>query len=414
MTQSRAFGVPGTFASTVKATGLFPFTSSYAVWAGTCDANNPGSGLALGSYTVPVGQTAPTAANVTLQLPSLNITVWKGTSSGSNGGASSGATVKLVDEDCPEAGTQTYTTNSSGKLATFPGMPWGRYDICVSGPSSSGTRRLNFDNVDIKNPSSPVGGHRLPAQRHHDQPLLLMERLARIRDDQAGFSLIELLVSMLIGMVVLFGILAIVDGTTRSSARTTARVTANQTARPALTKIIDELHSSCISPDLAPVQAGSSDTALTFIYSTDRGVAPVPEQRKIELTTVGGVGTIDETRYAYAAGIAPTWTFAPTGTTTRMVTGVTAATTSGTTTVPLFRYYAYNPSTATVSTTPLTTPLSAEDAATVVKVTVAFAVKPNKNTTTNDPAATVSLSDSVLLRFSPASTVAGESLLPCA
>lgn len=241
-----------------------------------------------------------------------------------------------------------------------------------------------------------------------------MVRLSSIRADQDGFSLVELLVSMLVGMIVLFGILAIVDGTTRSSARTTARVTANQIARPALAQIIDELHSSCISPDLAPVQALSSDTAITFFYSSDRGVSPVPSKRKIELTTTSGVGTIDETVYPYASGSAPTWSFSTTGTTTRLVTGVTGAKTSGSTTVPLFRYYAYDPSTATVSTTPLDTPLSAEDAATVVKVTVAFAIKPNKNTTTDDPAATVSLTDSALLRFSPASTVVGESLLPCA
>ena len=127
MTQSKSFGTAGTFASTLKATGLFPFSSAYVVWAGACDANNPGSGLALGSYIVPVGQTAPSSANVNVQLPSLNIQAYKGTSSSSNGGASSGATVKVTDDDCPAAGTRTYTTNSSGRLAefarSFPGAP---------------------------------------------------------------------------------------------------------------------------------------------------------------------------------------------------------------------------------------------------------------------------------------------------
>ena len=58
--------------------------------------------------------------------------------------------------------------------------------------------------------------------------------------------------------------------------------------------------------------------------------------------------------------------------------------------------------------------MSATNAAKVVQVNVSFAVTPNKNTVADDPNATVSLSDSVLLRFSPASSTAGESLLPCA
>lgn len=165
MTQSRGFGTIGTIATTQKATTLFPFTSPYAVWAGACDANKPlTASAALGSYTVPVGQTAPTAANFTIQLPSLDLTVWKGTSSSSNGGASGSATIKITDEDCPAAGTRTFRTTSTGKISTtaaptvqaFQGLPYGDYDICVGGTATSGTRRVLFDSVDIIDPTAPI------------------------------------------------------------------------------------------------------------------------------------------------------------------------------------------------------------------------------------------------------------------
>ena len=139
---------------------------------------------------------------------------------------------------------------------------------------------------------------------------------------------------------------------------------------------------------------------------------PVPSKRKIELTTTGGVGTNNKTHLPLCERQRPAWTFSPTGATTRLVTGVTAATISGSRPFP---------SSAITPTTrdgdgldePPQHAAERRGRGKVVKVGVAFAIKPNKNTMTNDPAATVSLSDSVLLRFSPASTVVGESLLPC-
>ena len=253
-----------------------------------------------------------------------------------------------------------------------------------------------------------------------------MSRLQRIRDDQSGFSLIELLVAMGIGVVVLFGMLAVVDTTSRSSARTTARVVANQSARPLLTRIIDDLHSSCISADFSPIQPGSSDDSITYIYASDNApgdaiaVTPTPTKRTISLNPSTGV--LNQTVYPYNTTEnkpAPLWTFLPTGTTTQLATNISRATLgSPATSPPIFSYYAYDPDTATVSASalPAAPPngLSAEDAATVVKVVVSFAVTPNNKLVTPDPGAKVTLSDSALLRFSPASQTAGESLLPCA
>lgn len=233
-----------------------------------------------------------------------------------------------------------------------------------------------------------------------------MTRLRMLRDEQEGVSLAELVVAMSIGLIVLLGVFAVVQVSTHSSNRTTSRVVANQTARPVLTRIIDELHSSCISPGLAPIQTGSGPYSMTFIYSTKNGVTPEPSKLTISLTS----GIISESVYTYSSGSAPTWTFSATPATTRLMVNASDAVVGGAS-VPLFRYYAYD-SNGLVSTTPLTTPLSDTDAGLVVKVSVAFKVTPPKTTVNPDTAAALSLADSVLLRFTPGSTTSGENT-PC-
>ena len=66
---ARVFGTVGSQQTTLTAAPMFPFTSDYAVYAGTCEGDNPNpSGLdpppapaAIGSALVPPGGTAPVA-----------------------------------------------------------------------------------------------------------------------------------------------------------------------------------------------------------------------------------------------------------------------------------------------------------------------------------------------------------------
>lgn len=232
-----------------------------------------------------------------------------------------------------------------------------------------------------------------------------MSRLGKIRDED-GFSLVELLVAMMMGTVILLGTFAIVQAATRSSNRTTSRVVANQAARPVLSRIIDELHSSCISPDLAPILAGSSDSSISFIYSSDGGVTPVPTKKTISLTS----GTLNEASYAYSSGSVPTWTFNATPTNYQLQTNVGSGTIVGAT-VPLFQYFAYD-NTGAVSSSALATPLSVSDAASVAAVTVTFSIQARKTSVNGDAGGAVTVSDSALLRFSPATTAVGENT-PC-
>jgi Tfp pilus assembly protein PilV len=161
MTQPERFGTAGTFVASIAAEPLFPFPSPDAVYAGSCDTNNPNpSGStsptpppSIKSVNVPAG--SPPAATA-VQLPALALTVRLG-SSGSTPAV--GARVTVTDRDCSVNGVavkRTYTTNALGQLAN-PGLPWSDYDVCASGGSPS--RRVTRTNFAVK--SSSANGNAL-------------------------------------------------------------------------------------------------------------------------------------------------------------------------------------------------------------------------------------------------------------
>jgi prepilin-type N-terminal cleavage/methylation domain-containing protein len=231
---------------------------------------------------------------------------------------------------------------------------------------------------------------------------------------ERGFTLVELLVAMAISIVVLFGILALVDVSTRGSARVASRVEANQRARVTLQRLLDELHSTCVAPNVLPVVASSNgytsnDSTLIFLQQTGSAVSPTPNQHVVSLAG----NALTERVYPATGGTTPNWAFASTpSSTTELATDVGPASVGGgSSTVPLFQYFAYQG--AQLSTTPLPTPLSASDAARTVAVTISFSLSPRSNPA-NDQHAAVSVSDSVVLRLSPASEAATEVNPPCA
>ena len=97
----------GRAASISTTSTLFPFTSPYAVYAGTCASNTPPAGPMLGNSTVPVGGAGTLAAPGYIQLPSLQVTVWSGTST-VPGTRLSAAKVTAKDTGCNF--TRTLTT----------------------------------------------------------------------------------------------------------------------------------------------------------------------------------------------------------------------------------------------------------------------------------------------------------------
>ena len=216
-----------------------------------------------------------------------------------------------------------------------------------------------------------------------------------------GFTLVELVVSLALGMIVILGILTVTEVVMRSSARTATRVDANQRARPVLERLIDELHSTCIGPEAGPMLAGSTESSLGFLHQT--GQQRDPAARQASWSRCRAARCRDRS-IPSTGGEAPNWTFAGTPSSTRvLLTGVGPAQTGDPPIdVPLFRYF--NVRRRGRRPRPrCQTPL---DAATLgarrCRSTVAFSVAPLSNPT-NDARAPITVSDSVLVRFSPAS-----------
>ena len=213
-----------------------------------------------------------------------------------------------------------------------------------------------------------------------------------------GFTLVELVVSLALGMIVILGILAVTEVAMRSSARTATRVAAEQRARPVLERLIDQLHSTCIGPEAGPLLAGSTESSLSFLHQTGSSVTPLPVKVVVSLSG----NTLSQSVFPSTGGEAPNWTFADTPSSTRvLLTGVGPAQTGDPPIdAPLFRYFKYDG--GVVDPNSLQTPLDAASSALAVRVDVAFSVAPLSNPT-NDARAPITVSDSVLVRFSPAS-----------
>jgi hypothetical protein len=227
--------------------------------------------------------------------------------------------------------------------------------------------------------------------------------LRRLRQDESGTTLTELLVGLSMGTVVMLGLTTMVVLTMQSTARVSTRVDSTQRARLVLTRVIDQLHSACISPKLAPVQQASTSTSLRFVHATGSEVTPVPTLSVITLNEE----SLTQSDYAWKEGSPPFWTFnetKPTSTTTLMtkVKPIPGK--------PVFAYYGY--SLGALNETAFLSPLSETDALHTIGVSVAFMTSPAKNTagSETDPAR---IQDSVSFRLSSPSYNPTAPSLPC-
>lgn len=222
--------------------------------------------------------------------------------------------------------------------------------------------------------------------------------------DESGMTLVELLVATSAGIVVMFGIVAALVVTLHATGRVTSRVEANQRARIAMTKVVNQLHSACVTPRLAPILEGD-DTEITFLHQTGVEVQPIPIKSTIYLEDE----TLKERNYEATGGEVANWTFPesdePTSTET-LATGIGTLSTS----TPLFSYFAY--ADGQVEANRLTTPLE-EAAARVVQVDIAFQAAPRNTPVADEVGAPTGLQSSVELRLTPPAQNTDVSDLPC-
>ncbi len=155
--------------------------------------------------------------------------------------------------------------------------------------------------------------------------------LHRIRREEAGFTMIELLVTMASAIVVTGALFAIQQVALKESSRVFDRVDATQQARTAMSALASRLQSSCVADGVIPIQAGSYGSSLRFISKWGAQAAIIPELHVVSLTG----GNVVDTTYPRTGGTAPNWTFSSTPSASRVL--VDGAAQDGST--PIFQYF---------------------------------------------------------------------------
>jgi prepilin-type N-terminal cleavage/methylation domain-containing protein len=211
--------------------------------------------------------------------------------------------------------------------------------------------------------------------------------------DEHGFSLIELLVAMITGIVICFVLFGILNITTDQASRLTNYAQATQQGRLAMTKIVDALHSACVTNGFAPVVTGSGESELLFVNAySEQAVIPKEAFHKQKIVWNKAAETL--TDYSYPAIKEISWPNFEYSGTASPSTGVLLArnvtqTETGGTKVPVFQYFAYTAESSesataglsTLTTKPLEAPLTEKTAPTAASVLITFNAGPNEGTT---------------------------------
>jgi prepilin-type N-terminal cleavage/methylation domain-containing protein len=188
--------------------------------------------------------------------------------------------------------------------------------------------------------------------------------IARLRQDESGFTLVELLVACTIGTIVLLATFMTLDSSIVLTGKVTDRIDRTQRSRTAMEAITRKLRSQVCPAAGQPALISADDYSVKF-YSF-LGTRPfVPDIREFSWDT--NTNSIIEKKWV-GSGTAPGTTWAATPTSSTVLNEVKPTFVSGTSGPrgPVFRYYAGG------SATPLTTPLSAADLAAASRISLAF------------------------------------------
>jgi hypothetical protein len=234
-----------------------------------------------------------------------------------------------------------------------------------------------------------------------------VRRRPAIARDESGTTLVEVLVSTTTGLVVLAALTMVIVVSMHANARVSARVDAAQRARLVTTKIMQQLHSACVAPKIAPIQVGSTGTSLKFVYappSQGSAVAPLPTKTEINYSA----GVLTQTSWPATGGGYPTWTYSSTPTTQQLLTGVAPIPPS----TSIFSYYAS--SNGSTSPTPQTTPLDITATALTIQVRLELTAAPSRGKSpVADQGAEAHVRSGATLRLTPPSFNDAAPALPC-
>ena len=292
---------------------------------------------------------------------------------------------------------------------------------------------------------------------------MISQAISRVRGT-AGYTLVEMLVAMLISSVVLAAIYSIMTVSLHQTSLITDKDQAAEVGRSTMNNIEEELHSSCTGFGVSAIQApeaesklgaakspleGSNATNLWFISAYGSSEAAKADINKVTLNDIRWIATETTSTspkyqlgklvdYSFASsGEAGSWTFptleeanAKARTLGTNIAHIEVEYSGKKEQIPIFQYYGYNtktselskPTYAEIQGTALSTPLSAKEKNTakeaianysgnVTKVQISFGQIPNdKNTALSRVA---NLSDSVVLRLSPAVSESTSYNSPC-
>lgn len=142
----KTFGTPGTYVASVESgKTLFPFgetsppaetaSGQYAVYAGTCEADEPTQNGQPPSANTPTNVLPNATVAVTVPLPAINLQVFSGTS-GSPGVTVTSFSITLKDEGCGNVRAFSFASATNGEV--HKGMPFGKFQLCVASTAKVG------------------------------------------------------------------------------------------------------------------------------------------------------------------------------------------------------------------------------------------------------------------------------------
>jgi Tfp pilus assembly protein PilW len=188
--------------------------------------------------------------------------------------------------------------------------------------------------------------------------------MRRLRSEESGFTLVELLVSCSIGTIVLLASFMMLDSSVVLTGKVTDRVDRTQRSRTAMEDITRKVRSQ-VCPSAGQASIISADDYSIKFYSF-LGTRPfVPDIRQIAWDT--NTNSIVESKWA-GTGTAPNTTWAATPATRTLLSDVKPPFVTGQSGArgPVFKYYAAGSASA------LTTPLSSTDATATSQIAITF------------------------------------------
>jgi type II secretory pathway component PulJ len=221
--------------------------------------------------------------------------------------------------------------------------------------------------------------------------------LGRLRHEESGFTLVELLVSCIIGTIVLLATFMMLDSSVILTGRVTDRVDRTQRSRVAMENITRKLRSQvCPSAGQPAIINGDAYTVKFYSFMGTRPF--VPDIREIAWDT--NTNSIIEKTWA-GTGTSPNTTWAATPTTRTLLTDVKPPPSNA----PVFAYY------ATGAASPFAVPLSAADLTATAQIKISFVTYALGRNTTGT---STTLQSEVLSRTADPNASGGSTAPECA